>query len=62
MEEEKVEVSEDVSEESPKAEERPHGVARVPNREKGAMHSPPYVMMVAYILMAILSVVLAKLG
>ncbi len=62
MEEEKVEVSEEASQETPKVEEKPRGVARVPNREKGAMHSPPYVMMVAYILMAILSVVLAKLS
>ena len=62
MEAENTEATEQEASPPSESAEKPRGVARVPNREKGAMHSPPYVMMGVYVLLAILSAVLAKLS
>lgn len=44
--------------EEPKLE----GLARIPNRDKGSSHKPPFVMMGILVVLFILSLVLAKVG
>lgn len=58
--EESVEVVEESPDSTGEVESVLEGVARVPNREKGNDHRPPFVMGGVFIVFIILSVIFAK--
>lgn len=57
-EEQIAETQTEVEIEEPKLE----GLARIPNRDKGSSHKPPFVMMGILVVLFILSLVLAKVS